>query len=542
MLSAVLPTVLVGTTSYWTARATLTEKLSDQLNSRASLTAARVAEWYQERRNDARIFAGSSMVVGRFEGRVTDPAKTRAYLEEVRGRYGFYRALVVVDRDGKPVASVGTPSSEGLALVASPPGGSVAALAWDESGPILWLSSPILGDGGDMLGRFVMACDFEALGAALDDEEGESAERLRLSGTGGRLLFSHPAEVDADDFLDDLPEKGGLTELRDGRGVAVLAAARDVTIPELDEPLSLTVTTDAKDAFAAVTELGQRILLLSALVVVLVVGLGYALVRSLTDPLERLAIRAQAVAHGDYASDLPVRSPDEIGYLTEVFNGMTANLKASHERLERLSVTDELTQLVNRRELRRVLERELVQSLRTGRALSLILLDIDHFKAFNDEHGHLRGDELLTRLGAYLREELPDEAVAARYGGEEFLVLLPGVPLEEATTTAERVRTGFSEALRPDSVTLSLGVSASSDALKTPTKLIDAADQALYRAKREGRNRVVVANGEPGEDTRASETTGEAKDESQGKDKNKGRPKVKKARAPRKKSTSSVAS
>ena len=178
------------------------------------------------------------------------------------------------------------------------------------------------------------------------------------------------------------------------------------------------VETERRAAFAAVDELRNRIVFISAIVALVVIALAFALAVSLTRPLESLTQGAQAVSSGDYSIELPVRTRDEIGYLTEVFNRMTATLKQSHERLEHLSTTDELTKLVNRRQLRTALAATLQRAKRSEEPFSLIMIDIDHFKAFNDELGHIKGDELLSNLGSFLLTNLRATDVAARYGGE----------------------------------------------------------------------------------------------------------------------------
>lgn len=496
VLAAVLPTALVGTSSYWTARRTLMDKLSDQLNTRASLTAAKISEWFQERRHDARVFAEATIVAGNLErssgGDATSQKLIRSYLDEIEARYGLYRTLLVLDDAGQIVAAAGRRASEDASRIADRPEDGSTKLDYRDEGALLWLSHPVLVDGRRRVGRLVLVCDFETLTRSL--VEAEALERIRLTARDGRRVLSFPNETEERAaFPQQLPEEGEIVEYRDGRGVPVLAAARAVRGVEERDSLTVTVTTDREVAFASVTELRGRILLLSALAVLLVVGLAYGLVASLINPLERLTAGARAVAEGEYGTSLPIHAGDEIGYLTEVFNQMTSKLKASHERLEHLSTTDELTQLSNRRELQTALVEELSRAVRGKKPLTVIMIDIDHFKSFNDRFGHLRGDELLARLGAYLRSSLPERARAARFGGEEFLVILPATTLEEAAVRAEALRAGFSS-LTAEGVTLSLGVASFHGERMTAAELIEAADRALYRAKDEGRNRVVATS------------------------------------------------
>lgn len=163
--------------------------------------------------------------------------------------------------------------------------------------------------------------------------------------------------------------------------------------------------------------------------------------------------------------------------------------------LQEQAVRDGLTGLYNRRYLDEMLEREVSRARREGIPLSLVMLDIDHFKKVNDTYGHQAGDEVLKILAATLMADIRAEDMACRYGGEEFLILLPNMPLAAALSRAEAWRAAV-EALCivhgdfPIRFTVSLGVAAYPDHGKTPDDLTRCADQALYRAKHGGRNQV----------------------------------------------------
>ncbi|MBW4055740.1 MAG: diguanylate cyclase [Proteobacteria bacterium] len=171
-------------------------------------------------------------------------------------------------------------------------------------------------------------------------------------------------------------------------------------------------------------------------------------------------------------------------------------LKRSNELLLELSNTDHLTGLFNRRYLMKVLDKEVQRALRKGGDLSLIMLDIDHFKQVNDCFGHLQGDVVLQKLALQLQKELRSYDCASRYGGEEFVAILPDSTLKEAVFVADRVRlaiqdTKFSEPLVNLSLTVSLGVASfSPEHSPTVDGFIKLADDALYLAKANGRNRV----------------------------------------------------
>lgn len=174
----------------------------------------------------------------------------------------------------------------------------------------------------------------------------------------------------------------------------------------------------------------------------------------------------------------------------------------ANEALSVLASMDALTSISNRRAFDEALAAEIGRSHRNGTPLSLLLLDIDNFKSFNDEHGHPAGDDCLRRIAASIQGELHRSGdLVARFGGEEFSVLLPGTDAEGATAVAERIRTAIGEASGPEpsksqkTVTASIGVATIAhpqDSEVTAEELMRRADQALYRAKRGGRNMVLL--------------------------------------------------
>jgi len=167
-----------------------------------------------------------------------------------------------------------------------------------------------------------------------------------------------------------------------------------------------------------------------------------------------------------------------------------------YARIQTLAVTDGLTGLYNHRHFYEELHREIARARRHNTPLSLLMLDIDHFKVFNDTFGHVRGDQVLRLVTGILQRSIRDTDLAARYGGEEFAVILPDTGPAEACRVAERIRQRMAEATFPGqaTITVSIGV-ASLVAQETAPALVRRADQALYRAKQAGRNRVCL-NGE----------------------------------------------
>jgi len=174
-----------------------------------------------------------------------------------------------------------------------------------------------------------------------------------------------------------------------------------------------------------------------------------------------------------------------------VVDRMTLREKAG-EYAQR-SITDSLTGLLNRRYIEERLTEEMNRSDRTGDPVTFMMLDVDEFKSYNDRYGHPAGDEALELIGQILRENLRGADVAARYGGEEFSVLLPETNLEEAQAIAERIRRHVEDTRFPKrKVTVSIGIATLGGSLDDTKKFIKAADDALYAAKRAGRNNIQI--------------------------------------------------
>jgi len=180
-------------------------------------------------------------------------------------------------------------------------------------------------------------------------------------------------------------------------------------------------------------------------------------------------------------------------------NKIIADSFESKNNFQRYATIDALTGLHNRGWLDEMYNREVERSIRNGDPASLIMIDVDHFKQYNDDHGHQAGDQVLRVIGDTLRIPLRPNDMIARYGGEEFSVLLPNTKIDEALNIAERLRThiekmdiGELNNRHLPAITISLGV-ACNHASTTLTQMLKQADDALYKAKQQGRNEVVRA-------------------------------------------------
>ncbi|MCP3164043.1 diguanylate cyclase [Myxococcus qinghaiensis] len=220
---------------------------------------------------------------------------------------------------------------------------------------------------------------------------------------------------------------------------------------------------------------------------------------------EGVRIRDAGSTNGTFINDELVEGERELRNGDLVKIGRTifkyiagGNIEAAyHDEIYRLTTMDGLTQIYNRRYFDEQLDREISRSRRYERVLSLVLVDIDHFKKVNDKFGHLAGDSVLKQLASTVRTRIRREDVFARYGGEEFAILLPEVALVGARQLSEKVRRlvekqRFEFDRQPIPVTISLGVAVLDPHHREPGDLVRAADEKLFEAKSGGRNRVVA--------------------------------------------------
>lgn len=299
-----------------------------------------------------------------------------------------------------------------------------------------------------------------------------------------------------------------------------------VALLEIESPQAATLLTHDLLHKAKRTLVGASFIV-AILASLLLVGFLRAYIARFLTAIHRLA-------SGDWEARIPYAARDEFGFLAQTFNTMAIQLQQAFEEqerqreeiqtqneelqalyqqlhaahqalaqlnaelmeanrtLEQAALTDGLTGLKNHRAFQESLHNLVQMAERHQQSLSLIMLDIDHFKEFNDRFGHPAGDELLKQVAEVLRESARAYDVAARYGGEEFALLLPNTSLKQAVQVAERIRTQISQIQNPHApVSASLGV-ASYRHGTAPATLLYEADAALYRAKRNGRNQVCI--------------------------------------------------
>lgn len=509
VLATLIPALVTGVASYRQNSRAIRERVDEQLGVASAFTAREIDLWLKARQYDLRVFATSYEVTDNVE-RTTPQTRQRLanYLGSVNERFPDYAGLVVVAPDGRIVGS----SDRAPGSLAPGPETLRRARAGDvvlgepvqgDSGraPTMEVAVPIVSPTGRFVGVLAGRLDFRGIENVLRDRLDAREDRVvvvRSDGTAilvaGSATTAPPVET-----LRALQRAESTTvTYTSADGTEVLGAASPV--PLVDWVAIAELPTDL--AYGEIRRLRNASVLLVLMLLGVVGSLAYALGLLIVQPLSRLTLASDRVARGDLDVDVPLSGGGELLQLTGVFNDMVRRLREGRDELERLSVTDELTGLANRRRLMAEIGREVTRSLRNEHPFAILMLDVDRFKSFNDSYGHQAGDFVLKRLAITLRKCVRDVDTVARYGGEEFMVILPETAMAEAKQVAERIRATteadrYSPAEGVDelNVTVSIGLAlfpAHGDSLEA---LIAAADDALYRSKEGGRNRVTAAKG-----------------------------------------------
>jgi len=207
-----------------------------------------------------------------------------------------------------------------------------------------------------------------------------------------------------------------------------------------------------------------------------------------TDAADRAIANLSGIRRQQYLLNTLARQNQELDHLNKEFREM--------------AIRDGLTGLFNHRYAKERLADEFDRAARFGRDLTVLFMDLDHFKFFNDTHGHQAGDEILQILAGLMTEAIRESDTLARWGGEEFIVIAPETGEEEGCLIAERIRTAVANHHFPNAdqqplgvVSLSIGVASRSEGMEAPDKLLRRADDAVYDAKDRGRNRTIFCRG-----------------------------------------------
>jgi diguanylate cyclase (GGDEF)-like protein len=525
VIGALVPAGIALGVAYVQNRRALENHLTQDLLSAGNQTARMISVWVKERTYDLRVFASSEEVLNNLNryavGQGSIPsARMREYLRSLHERFTDFEQLMVLDAQGRLLATSAQQTRpfqlpRDWQKTMRQQNQLVGDAYWDQKagkGKLI-VAVPVQRADGALIGSFAAELSLAPLQAIL-----KSFARDTM--TGGAFLVSDRGALLAStrgvtqNLLNTTLDVGTFERLAGREGSALGYAgfsSSDVLgtlkrVPHVQWSVISELSQDA--AFQEVRRFRNAALIAVTLLLIVVALTAYRLGLFIVRPLERLAEGAAEVSTGDLSVDLPNTGSGEVGLLTKVFNHMVKRLREGrqelasanetlrhkNEELEQLAVTDGLTGLSNHRSLMQKLGEEGIRSKRSKSAFSVIMCDVDYFKAYNDSFGHPAGDEILRRLGAILRDATRTMDYVARYGGEEFAVLLPETGIAGAMEVAERIRKAVEAADFPErKITVSIGVAAYPKHATDQTGVMKAADVALYHAKRGGRNQVAQA-------------------------------------------------
>ena len=535
---------------------TLRDKVHEGLANQLFGKSTEVNEWMTQRLREAASWASSFVVFESVEAlRHPSAAPERVkreltdYLQSVLGHYSVYESLFVVDLSGEVLAATSAEKLDEWArskiVEEGVSEGILSPLQRSErlGHATQLVVQPIQGRKVQRLGYFVGRIDLRQLEIRLSRPgDAETAflglktgddvapRTLPLAEMPSFWLLSPNGQVlaEAGKVLARPGEEAFPAPLEED--LASAHPLHEATLPRLgrtiygvrrlEGPFSgyLVGTLSADSAYGTLSESALRLMLFGGSALLLVCIVTFIAARRILRPIMLLADGAKRVSAGEFV-DLPITGAGEIAHLTVAFNEMARTvrdgrqkleeardeqarsnegLKAANSALEQLAITDGLTGLYNRRHFQDSLDKELARCEREDRGVSLLLLDLDHFKQYNDRWGHTEGDAALRRAASVVMKGIRSTDMAFRYGGEELAVLLPSCNKEQAVEVAEKIRLAVGAAgPAPGRIggrtTISIGVATFPDDGRVARALVDVADAALYRAKAQGRDRVVEA-------------------------------------------------
>ncbi len=548
LLCVAVPLLLMGAYLLDQTQAALEAKAKESLIRHLYARASEVSEWMKNRLDEparwSTSFIAYDALEARTDGRPSAPrlrAELQAYLDDVHSRYEqLYESLFVVDLDGAVVVGSRKEALEDWAAAVLPrkPSDAEATRGGDagKQGVLTPLArSERLGRptllalhrierAGRVVGYFAARSHTRDLERRLATPAPDATAHFWLLDREGRILLGEVpgGPVVGDRFAPVGPPPSPAEPVQEGvlPGVGECVHG-SMALSERPFPGAVSATVPKEGAYQPLAEARSRLLRAGIPSVFVIFLLAYVLARGMLRPILLLSEGAQRVSAGDLDVHLPVHGRDELADLTSAFNEMARRVRDSRdelaesatalartndqleqakERFRSQAITDALTGIFNRRHFEDCLDEQIARAAQMGTPLSLLLLDLDHFKQYNDRWGHTEGDAELRRVAALVQRTVRSTDIAFRYGGEELAVLLPACSKEQAMVVAEKVRVAVGSGTQRPSrfgarTTVSAGVATYPEDGRVARGLVDTADAALYQAKAQGRDRVVAAGG-----------------------------------------------
>lgn len=530
LLATLIPSLTLGLLSFRQNDSSIRENLTRELRTLANHASSELISWINRNIHEAAPLTTSRIMIEALSNAANQQRDEKpqshdmlnSYLRLVHARLDKFLELTVIDTQQEIIASSSDQSFLNKSLL-----DNLVSLDTSQQSFILppvineqfetvtvSIALPILSYENYILGQLVLTYDLQSIRSKMEDPiKSSRGEILMVNSRGELLLASHgtidpTARLSSDAYQALANNPGELLQFQDFSHHQVIGLAQKINVL----PVIIIAERKYEEVYAERIEQRNFFVILVCASIFIVAAIAIYLGRSIVTPLQSLIDATNQIVKGNL--DIPLTSvlrKDELGRLAQMFNHMTEKLRQNraeiltaneelrmkNQLLEELCVTDSLTGLYNRSKLNQIITDELSRSHRNKRPFAILMIDVDYFKELNDSLGHIAGDEILATVSRTLTQSIRSIDFAARYGGDEFIVVLTETTAKEATITAERIRTQVSEIFcsvvnKSIHVTLSIGIAQSELKDTLPTDLITRADNALYEAKKAGRNQARV--------------------------------------------------
>ena len=514
--SVLIPSFLGG----WFASNRINDLLSNQVYSEIETRTLRLSEqlddWLKNRAGEVQAFTVSYLLnedLKKLQGKTSREEKEESrknihsYLAYLLEGNNFFSGITIHNSDGSPLITQPLENWPVLdRLQEVPDSGQLISEVMTKDGNRLMLTQKM--DLGRNLtpNIFTALMKIEHLQDKIVDLAPEGSVVYILDSEGNikaanvELDKASMAPVGA---VSLLYEKGKRSIYSGLQGKEVIATSAMLEVPRW----GVVLETSKQEALLPLVAFRRQVLLMALGLAVLFLVPALLLARALVLPLEQLSRVSRRIRAGKPGLQVKTRIGGELGEFISTFNSMSVSLEesleeitAKNEELRVMSITDPLTGRYNRRYIEDYLGRELELAIRTQDPLTILMIDLDHFKEYNDTYGHIAGDMALKLLGNILMETVRKTDVVARYGGEEWIICLSHTSSEGGAKIAEKLRKAVEKNVftlkgQETWITVSIGIATAPEDGTDYSAIVEAADTAMYLAKASGRNQIQVFTG-----------------------------------------------
>jgi diguanylate cyclase (GGDEF)-like protein len=518
VVSVLVPSFLAGWLASSRISNILREQVLQEIESKTERLAEQVFEWIDARASDVQDFALTSLLLqeevrallgnSEPERRTQSTSNVNRYIAYLLEDNQHFDAITILAPDGSTLAA--QPQEADFLNQDRPAevlGKSPVIMEIRENGSSrLAVAQRMELTGGHGSAVFTARIRKNLLTEMVTELAPPGSAAYLMDGEGhvkGANFDLEPGTKAPDSAITLLREAGTYSIYRGINGNEVIATA----VPLTSLPWGIVLETSRKEAFSPLVAFRFQMIFMALALAGLFLLPALILARALVLPLEELSRVSRKIRSGKPGLQVESSARGELGEFIAAFNNMSVSLEnsleeinAANEQLRKMTHMDPLTGRHNRRHIEDYLTRELRLVARTRNPLTVLLLDLDNFKKYNDTYGHIAGDEALRQLGDILVGCVRQSDVVGRFGGEEWIVCLNYTDKEGGGLTAEKIRrtvAGNIFHLKGENtrITVSIGVATAPEDGLDYTEIIDAADSALYRAKEAGRDCVRIFNG-----------------------------------------------